>query len=249
MARQSRQVNNRQDTYYHIPLRTVGMKEDRPFGPAERRRLRELLIQVSLFYTVRVVDVTFLGNHVHLVVKAPARLPRRALVRRRWLAYYAACGTPKAEPNWEDLEAVGRIAAKMRSISEFVKMFKQRAAVWFNHHAQPGRRGSLWCNRFVSKIVTSSGQLLFLMRYVDLNPVKAGMASGALAGMLNVPGAIALGSCPFAADYLKTLRSCWDRPCAHLDDDELFARHVRHLERIRAGSRGALPEEMDRYLI
>jgi REP element-mobilizing transposase RayT len=248
MARGPREVNNRQDSHYHIPLRAIGTEEDRPFGPAERKHFLELLEELKLFYVIRIVNVAFLGNHVHLVLRAPARPPRRALVIRFWRAYYRAVKTRRAEPDWNDPEVVGRLALAMRDISHFIKQFKQRSAVWFNHSRPVPRRGSLWCNRFKSVLVRSTAQLLTLMRYVDLNPARAGMAAGPLAGPLNVPGAMAAGGSAFGSDYLCTLRSCWDEPCRHLDDAGLLARYLHDLQRILAGERGSPPGVMDRYV-
>ena len=249
MARNARFLNNRQDTYYHIPLRAVGTEEDRPFGPAERKKLLDLLKEISLFHTVRIVNVAFLGNHVHLILLAPARVPRRALAMRLWRKYYGAVKTRRAEPNWNDLEAIGLIALSMRDISHFVKQFKHRSAVWFNRSRPVLRHGSLWCNRFKSIIVRSTAQLRSLMRYVDLNPARAGMVRGPRAGELTVFGSLQEnGDTPFGPDYLDALRACWDEPCTHLDDAQLLARHGRELQRILAGERGASPREMDRFL-
>lgn len=38
-----------------------------------------------------------------------------------------------------------------------------------------GRRGTLWCGRFRSSIVDSNAYLLACLRYIELNPVRAGL--------------------------------------------------------------------------
>jgi putative transposase len=48
---------------------------------------------------------------------------------------------------------------------------------WFNHRHQ--RSGTLWEGRFRSSVIESDGYLLACMRYIELNPVRAGLAASA----------------------------------------------------------------------
>jgi len=49
---------------------------------------------------------------------------------------------------------------------------------WFNHRHQ--RSGTLWEGRFKANLIEADAYLLMCSRYIELNPVRAGMASGLL---------------------------------------------------------------------
>jgi hypothetical protein len=64
----------------------------------------------------------------------------------------------------------------MGDVSQFMKLFKQRFSIWFNR--THGRRGTLWSERFKSVLVEGRGNVLSTMAaYIDLNPVRAGLAA------------------------------------------------------------------------
>ncbi len=46
---------------------------------------------------------------------------------------------------------------------------------WYNH--RHGRTGTLWEGRYKATLVDSEGYLLACMRYIELNPVRAGLAT------------------------------------------------------------------------
>jgi REP-associated tyrosine transposase len=66
-----------------------------------------------------------------------------------------------------------------RNVSQFMKDVAQRYAQYFNRSYK--RTGSLWEGRFRSSIVDSEAYLLRCQRYIELNPVRAGMVAHPLA--------------------------------------------------------------------
>jgi hypothetical protein len=68
-----------------------------------------------------------------------------------------------------------RLLRRMNDLSEFMKTFKHRFAVWFNKSHK--RFGHLWAERFTSTIIEGNHHyaLQVVSAYVDLNPVRAGM--------------------------------------------------------------------------
>ena len=67
-----------------------------------------------------------------------------------------------------------KVVARMFSLSEFMKLVKQRFTQWYN--GSHGRTGTLWESRFTSVIVEDEERALRTMAaYIDLNPVRAGM--------------------------------------------------------------------------
>ena len=68
-----------------------------------------------------------------------------------------------------------RLMARMGDVSEYMKTVKQRFSVWYNRNH--GRYGTLWADRFKSVLVEGVGNPLQTMAaYIDLNPVRAGIA-------------------------------------------------------------------------
>lgn len=69
--------------------------------------------------------------------------------------------------------------------SALMKRLSQRYSYYFNR--KHGRTGHLWESRFRSSLVLSPEYVLACHRYIELNPVRAGMATD--------PGAYAWSSC------------------------------------------------------
>jgi len=61
------------------------------------------------------------------------------------------------------------------SLSLFMKALGQRYAQYFNH--EHDRSGTLWEGRFKSCLVDTESYFLQCQRYIELNPVKAGMVN------------------------------------------------------------------------
>jgi putative transposase len=59
-----------------------------------------------------------------------------------------------------------RFERMMGKISWFMRLLKQRFAIWYNRTY--GREGTLWSERFKSVLVEAA--------YIDLNPIRAGIA-------------------------------------------------------------------------
>jgi putative transposase len=120
-----------------------------------------------------------------------------------------------------------------------MKSLAQRTAVW--RHVRHGGTGSLWDNRYHSSQIDSDAYLLMCQRYIELNPVRAGLVA--------FPGGYKWSS------YRGNAEGCVDEVlCPHqvflglgLDDGErrrayraLFDLPLaeRDLERIRFAIRG-----------
>jgi putative transposase len=62
-------------------------------------------------------------------------------------------------------------------LSRFMQALGRRYVRWFNDRHQ--RTGTLWEGRFRSTVVAADRYLLACMRYIELNPVRAGLAAAA----------------------------------------------------------------------
>ena len=128
-----------------------------------------------------------LSNHFHVLLRVPPRpgtLPSDEEILDRCRALYAPGGMQAVEVEFEDAARMGetalaRVRAKylkrMWDLSEFMKTLKQKFTSWFNR--QRARAGTLWESRFASVLVEGSHRcLLKVAAYIDLNPVRAGLA-------------------------------------------------------------------------
>jgi len=59
------------------------------------------------------------------------------------------------------------------NISQIMHSINRWYARWYNEHYK--RKGHFWEDRFYGEIIKDDIQLLAVMRYIDLNPVKAGL--------------------------------------------------------------------------
>jgi len=60
-------------------------------------------------------------------------------------------------------------------VSRMMQALGRRFVAWFNQ--RHGRSGTLWEGRFRGALIDSERYFLTCMRYIDLNPVRAGMVS------------------------------------------------------------------------
>ncbi len=90
-------------------------------------------------------------------------------IRKRFKLYY---GENEKRELSQDL--IPALREKWGSLSEFVKEIKQGFSRFYNrrHH----RKGFFWSERFKSVIVDNGETLINCLAYIDLNPIRAGIA-------------------------------------------------------------------------
>jgi hypothetical protein len=128
-----------------------------------------------------------MGNHFHCLLRNRPDLVRLLsdvqVVLYGWrlsAASRAADGKTKKisrkqlQRMLDDPERIREYRRRLSSISWFMSYLKQPIAVQANH--QDGVTGRFWEGRFHSEKITSLQQLLAAMVYIDLNPVRAGLA-------------------------------------------------------------------------
>ena len=173
---------------YHLMSRT----NDRRFLFEKGRvktQLVDALKRAAAFSGVELEAYVAMDNHFHIVckvVRGGDALPEGELIRR----VAALKGERAAEDlasHWEELRGIGmdsavveaqdRLRARMNDVSEFIKTFKELFNVWFKR--EHGYSGSIWDGRFKSTLVEDGRYRAICMRYVYLNPVRAGMVKRA----------------------------------------------------------------------
>ena len=189
MARPARiKKSNNGTARYHLMSRT----NDRRFL-FEKGRIKTQLVdalkRAAAFSGVELEAYVAMDNHFHIVckvVRGGEELTECELLRRVAALKGEQAAAELAE-HWKELRDIGmdsavaeaqeRLRARMNDVSEFIKTFKELFNVWFKR--EHGYSGSIWDGRFKSTLVEDGRYRALCMRYVYLNPVRAGMVKHA----------------------------------------------------------------------
>ena len=176
---------------YHCVSRVVN--REFVFGIVEKEQLRKFMRMYEVFSGNRVLAYCFMSNHIHLLLDivpaAVGGLGDDELLRRLRAIHTEAAVAEVADELRDAREAVakglagesraraihGRFGYRMHDLSQFMKGFMQRYTQW--HNGVHRRKGRLWEDRFKSVIVEDGVACRTMAAYIDLNPVRAGMAA------------------------------------------------------------------------
>ncbi len=180
--------------YYHVISRCVRRQFlcgfDRLTGRDFTHRrgwIRERIFELQRIFAVDICAYAIMSNHLHLVVRMDQEQAfgwSDEEVAERWLQLFG--GNPLVRSylaRSENLsqaqqEVVGREIRKYRErlydLSWFMRCLNEPIARWAN--AEDNVTGRFWEGRFKSQALLDEGAVLAAMAYVDLNPVRAGMA-------------------------------------------------------------------------
>ena len=179
--------------YYHITSRCVRRAfrcgVDHYSGQNYEHRRQWVVDRIRLLSSLFAIDVcayAVMSNHYHLVLKVcPEQLADLSEdeIMDRWCAMFKGPLLVQNYRSGEDLKPFERSAvsdivnvwrSKLASISWFMRCLNQPIAHQANREDKC--TGKFWESRFNSKALKSEEALLSGMAYVDLNPVRAGMA-------------------------------------------------------------------------
>lgn len=194
------------------------------------------LLQLAESFAVSIHAYAVMSNHLHVVVHIDPQAANEWVdeeVARRWLNAFGT-GAPEAPALEQRVQAlaqdVARVAVlreRLGSLSWFMSALVQPIARRANR--EDGVTGRFWEGRFKSQALLDERAVLACMAYVDLNPLRAGIArrlercthtsarsrieSGTPAGAPLRPVA-GNPHTPLPglseAQYLDVLRWCWD---------------------------------------
>ncbi len=149
-----------------------------------RRRVREL----SGLFSVEVCAYAVMSNHLHLVIKSDPLAVREwpdEEVARRWFRLFPGGRDTRGEANranppmavrrlLEDKERVRCCRMRLGNLSWFMRCLNEPIARRANREDKC--TGRFWEGRFKCQRLEDEGSVLACMAYVDLNPVRAGLA-------------------------------------------------------------------------
>jgi len=187
MARQKRLKLKDEEGFFHIMSRTVG--QEFYLGDVEKEKLFNIIKYYSGFYFVKVIGLTIMSNHFHLLIKSePESYYSDEQVKQR-IEKYMDKDKDKKKKKKKDKEEEGgkleveegeeeisnhklqKIKKQMADISEYVRAIKQTFSRWYNK--MNNRTGYFWGDRFKSVLIEKGEALINCLAYIDLNPVRA----------------------------------------------------------------------------
>ncbi len=157
-----------------------------------KRWIRDRLVQLAEIFAVDVCGYAVMCNHVHVIVRVRPDLVgtwSSEEVARRWWQLHPKRrdddGHP-AQPSEAELEAVlapregcrrgePEIRDRLASLSWFMRSLTEPIARRANR--EDGITGRFWEGRFKSQALLDEPAMLACAAYVDLNPIRAKMAS------------------------------------------------------------------------
>ncbi len=179
--------------YYHVVSRCVrrawlcGFDEYAGRDYSHRKTwVIERLALLSSAFTIEICAYAVMSNHFHLVLFVDSKRARnltRDEVVDRWTRIFGI-PTPVAQGLRGDASdakrefadaAIEEWRSRLYDISWFMKCLNEYLARRAN--AEDGCTGRFWEGRFKSQALLDEAGLLTAMAYVDLNPIRAGLAA------------------------------------------------------------------------
>ncbi|MEW8000853.1 MAG: alpha-amylase family glycosyl hydrolase [Candidatus Thiodiazotropha endolucinida] len=179
--------------YYHCISRYVRRAwlcgEDPYTGQCFEHRRHWVLDRLQELVDIFAIDVcayAIMSNHYHVVLhvdedKAKGWTDQQVieqwyrLYKGHMLAARYLAGEVLSKAEWTALsELVGEWRSRLYDISWFMRCLNEHLAQQAN--AEDNCKGRFWEGRFKSQALLDEGALLTCMSYVDLNPIRAGLA-------------------------------------------------------------------------
>jgi REP element-mobilizing transposase RayT len=183
-----------EDGIYHCYNRIVRSGRLFGFDPYTKKNydhrkewVRQRLIFLTSCFGIEVGGYACMINHLHIILKSSSKAANSwsdREVARRWLRLFPKdrdeFGNPQ-DPEDCHIEAitgnpglVDTYRNRLNSISWFMKSLNE----WISRKANKEDRctGKFWEGRFKCTALKNQGAVLACMQYIDLNPIRAGVA-------------------------------------------------------------------------
>jgi len=173
---------------YHLVSRCVRRAFLCGDGHEHRRRwIEEMLQAYAGCFAVDVLGFAVMSNHLHIVARNRPDLARGLSdeeVARRWATLFPWRDGQGGQRSWSkehlanlarNRQRIAQLRQRLSSLSWFMKLIKERVSRRANR--EDGCKGAFWEGRFRSTSLLDQGALLAAMVYVDLNPIRAGIAA------------------------------------------------------------------------
>ena len=231
------------DCYYHVMNRYGGRIDEHPFDDVVKEYGMNLVQKYCSYYLVEAISMSWMGNHYHIVLYVPSddELPSLQEIVNRHNDFYK--DKPGKKLRLEDRAACEKVKEKMTDISQFMKAFQQKFTFYINRLQK--RRGKFWADRFKSTIIEGSEALWNVVKYVELNPVRAGIVKNSVDYRFCTWGWYkGSGKHRFYDNFVKHMKKALGDFAVDWTDEQLFSEFAGELTRIMESERGLSGEEL-----
>lgn len=161
--------------YLHLYNRTVTLGQlSFPFSDNEKKMLRFITEKFLLKYNIELLSFVIMSNHFHMLVYCPSN----KMSKEDACASYNNFHKDKfVKPIPIEDSRISSLVENSNNISEFMREVQGEFSKWFNKSRPYKRKGSLWEDRFKSQLIESDVYLWGCMKYLEMNPVRAGITN------------------------------------------------------------------------
>lgn len=227
--------------------------------------IRQRLEELAAIFGLDVLSFAVLSNHLHVVVRTRPDVVKSWTdldVARRWWNLFPRRRNPDhspAEPREEELSAscadtsaLNEKRQRLSSISWFMRCVAEPIARRGNR--DDNVTGRFWEGRFRAQVLLDETAIAACMAYVDLNPIRAGLASTpesshftSVRDRIEDRGSASHESVDSARDQLieHGPKAGWLAPLS-LEPPRKLVRELRSSR--RASNKGCLSMTLDQYL-
>lgn len=189
----SQQVSLESTPYYHCISRCVRRAflcgQDHFSGRSFEHRkdwVVERLAEIGRAFAIDICAYAVMSNHYHLVLRVDVRRAQRwssVEVAERWMQLFSgsplvrrwlAGNAPGKAEDRRALEIIESWRAKLCDLSWFMRCLNEHLARRANQ--EDCCTGRFWEGRFKCQALLDEAAVLSCMAYVDLNPIRAGIA-------------------------------------------------------------------------
>lgn len=168
MVRKNRIKLAKDGAIYHVMTKTV--LDQFLFKEASVKEwIYNKILHLSRCYYIDLYAVSVMSNHYHIVLAVRKPTPDGSDIRKRFELLQDANKVPNL---WTD--EFDRWYEKLTDLSDFMRALNQSISQHINKLR--GGSGHVWGKRFLSLPIEDGPGLLACLAYVELNPVRAGLA-------------------------------------------------------------------------
>ena len=179
-------VDTQTTPYYHCISRVVRRAFLCGFDPLSGRNfdhrklwIAERLKQLVEIFAVDICAYALMSNHLHVIVHVDLARARswsdKEATRRYERLFRRAVQDATLLPPKLRAHKLRQWRERLSSLSWFMRCLNESIARRANH--EDNCSGRFWEGRFRSQALLDDGALLTCMAYVDLNPIRAGLAA------------------------------------------------------------------------
>ncbi|MFT6732844.1 MAG: REP element-mobilizing transposase RayT [Polaribacter sp.] len=180
--------------YYHLISRCVRRAflcgqdpETKQNYDYRRQWIEDRIIELAEYFAIEVFSYAVMHNHYHLVVYSDPKAPESWSdldVADKWLKVFPGqLNNPKFKTQRDlrmqaivkDPKLLATYRERLGSLSWLMRRINEPLAKTAN--AEDFCKGHFWESRFKSQALLDEGAALTCMAYVDLNPIRANMAT------------------------------------------------------------------------